>query len=415
MKFPLAASPFPPLVLTESDKKDLEMTADKILGDTLSEYEALLQRNHGVLDLERWKPIKRKENLVVYEDRCALAVALQQTSSTHKPRAVTEDPVAPPAAPTAVFKPPLQQLLYFGTINCELDDLMLGVVHQTAEAYQIRSSYVNDNGLDLLLLASLTTATPDRPFDGLQVKWSVNNLAPMVASGVIRNRDGVYIDYTGITTSAVTGDRIGFQIWQSVELPGIPELPQYKLVRGDIKLHQLFRQKSKGVVEVYSRVMYDLRGEVPPYMSSTFSAEAVNFLPSMALCGQKRKLTYVLHTTGPDAQAPSQTLSDGNTHCSVCTKDLSRNPLTSFMNKTCRICATRVCSRCRVPKKLSFLNRRSRGVVKRSIDCCTRCVHTAFQSSALEVAQNELALESPASVYYETAVRLTSSVSSASE
>lgn len=418
MKFPLAASPFPPLVLTETDKKDLTMTANQILGDTLGEYETLLMRNQGVLDLERWKPVKRKENLVVYEDRCALAVALQQTSSTTKPRAVTEDPIAPPAAPVTVSKPPLQQLLYFGTLNCDLDDLMLGIVHQTAEAYQIRSSYIDDNGLDLLLLASLSTATPDRPFDGLQIKWSVNNLAPMVASGVIRNRDGVYMDYTGITTSAVTGDRIGYQIWHSVDLPGVPELPQYKLVRGLIKLHSVFRQKSKGVVEVYSRAIYDLQGDVPPYISTTFSAEAVNFLPSMVLCGQKRKLTYMLFTAGPDAQGSSQSLSSGksgDSHCGVCTKDLTKNPLSAFMNKTCRICSSRICSRCRVPKKMSFLNRRSRGVVKRSIDCCTRCVHAASLSSGLEVAQNELALENPAAVYYETAVRLTNSVSSASE
>lgn len=413
MKFPLAASPFQPLTLSEVEKNELRMTADNILSDTLSEYETLLQRNQGVLDLERWKPIKRKENLVIYEDRCALAVALQQNNSITKARSQTEDPVAPPPAPSAPVKAPMQQLLYFGTLNCELDDLMLGIVHQTPETYQIRSSYIDDNGLDLLVLASLVTATPDKPFDGLQVKWSANNLAPMVASGVIRNRDGVYLDYTGITTSAVTGDRIGYQIWHSVDIPGVPELPHYKLVRGEIKLHQVFRQKSKGIVEVYGRVMYDLRGDVPAYISTTFSAEAAGFLPSMALCGLKRKLTYYLFTAGVENRISSD--KPGDALCGVCSKELSKNALSIFTTKTCRICSSKICSRCRVPKKLSFLNRRSRGVVKRPIDCCTRCVHSALQLSAFEVAQSELTLENPAAVYYESATRPTSSVSSASE
>jgi len=123
MKFPLAVPPFDPLVLSDEEKVTIQSTVDRVLADTLAEYERVLIRNNGEIDLERWKAVKTKENIVAYEDRCALAIQLQQTSSSAKPRAASEDPVQPPPAPTTT-KTPLQWLLWHGTVNCEVEDVM---------------------------------------------------------------------------------------------------------------------------------------------------------------------------------------------------------------------------------------------------------------------------------------------------
>ncbi|OWZ01803.1 hypothetical protein PHMEG_00026746 [Phytophthora megakarya] len=375
----------------------------------MTEYERMLVHGNGILDTERWKLIKRKENIAAYQDRCALAVTLQDTNIIAKPTVdVPEQPVVPPPAPNA-SKAPLQRVLWHGTINCDLDDLMLGVMNQNADMWKVKSSYVEDNGLDYFLLSSITERTAEKPFDGLQLKWTVNDLGPMVAKPIMRPRDFVYMESTGITQSPTTGERMGYHICHSVELPNIPELPQYKLVRGKLELYHIFRQKSKGVVEVYARALCNLQGEMPSTSVALFSAEAMSILTLTAFCAERHKLMWLLHTMEPyDSGKPSLDL------CSVCMKNLSKS-LLPFMNKACRICSGRICARCRIPKRLSFLNRRTRGVIKKNIDICTRCVHTAAHLSALTVAQGELALENPTAIFYESVVtRSMSSVSAIS-
>ncbi|KAH7476528.1 hypothetical protein PRIC1_000537 [Phytophthora ramorum] len=412
MKFPLSACPFQSLELIESEKDTIKSISDEILTETMAEYERMLVHGHGVLDTERWKLIKRKENLAAYQDRCALAVTLQTSSSTTKPTVeIADDPVAPPPAPMsgAPGKTPLQRVLWHGTINCDLDDLMLGVVNQNADMWKVKSSYVEDNGLDYFLLASINERSVEKPFDGLQVKWTVNDMGPVVAKPIMRPRDFVYMESTGITLSPTTGERMGYHICHSLELPGVPELPEFKLVRGKLELYHIFRQKSKGVVEVYVRALCDLQGEMPSTSVSLFSAEAMSSLALAAFCAERHKVMWLLHTMEPcESGKPSLDL------CSVCTKDLSKS-LLPFMNKACRICSGRICARCRIPKRLSFLNRRTRGVMKKNIDICTRCVHTSAHMSAVTVAQGELALENPTSIFYESAVnRSVSSISSVS-
>ncbi|GMF10838.1 unnamed protein product [Phytophthora lilii] len=304
MKFPLSACPFQPLELTDSEKETIKSISDGILSETMAEYERMLVQGHGVLDTERWKLIKRKENLAAYQDRCALAVTLQASTSTSKPTPESvEDPVAPPPAPTATLGPapkaPLQRVLWHGTINCDLDDLMLGVVNQNADMWKVKSSYVEDNGLDYFLLASINERAIDKPFDGLQLKWTVNDMGPLVAKPIMRPRDFVFLESTGITQSPTTGERMGYHICHSLELPGVPELPDYKLVRGKMELYHIFRQKSKGVVEVYVRALCDLQGEMPSTSVALFSAEAMSTLTLTAFCAERHKVMWLLHTMEP--------------------------------------------------------------------------------------------------------------------
>ncbi|KAG2525861.1 hypothetical protein BBO99_00000430 [Phytophthora kernoviae] len=379
-----------------SEKETIKAISDDILVETMAEYERMLVQGNGVLDTERWKLIKRKENLAAYQDRCALAVTLQTSSSTTKP---TEDPISPPPAPAPTVSAPVktspQRVLWHGTINCDLDDLMLGVVNQNADMWKVKSSYVEDNGLDYFLLASITERSMDKPFEGLQLRWTVNDLGPLVTKAIVRPRDFVYMESTGITQSPTTGERMGYHISHSLELPGIPELPEFKLVRGKIEFYHIFRQKSKGVVEVYVRALCDLQGEMPSQTVTSFSAEAMSSLSLVAFCAERHKVMWLLYTMEPCETGKVDL-------CTVCMKDLSKS-LLPFMNKACRICSGRICSRCRIPKRISFLNRRTRGVIKKNIDICTRCVHTSAHMSALIVAQGELALENPTAIFYEAA------------
>lgn len=410
MKFPLSACPFQPLVLSDTEKDSIRSISDDILTKTMTEYERMLIQENGVVDTERWKLIKRKENLAAYQDRCAHVVNLRASSSTIKPTIESaEDPVSPtsPALTPNPAKVPAQKVLWHGTINCDLDDLMLGGINQNADMWKVKSSYVEDNGLDYFVLSSINKRTVDKPFDGLQITWTVNDIGPALAKPLMRPRDFVFMESTGITHSPTTGERMGYHICKSLKLPGVPELSDYKLVRGKLEVYHIFRQKSKGVVEVYVRALCDLRGGMPSTSVSFFSAEAMSTLSLTAFCAERHKVIWLLHTM----EKPCESGNPSPDSCSVCTKDLSKS-LLPFVNKTCQICFGRICARCRIPKKLSFLNRRTRGVIKKTIDMCTRCVHTSARMSALTVAQGELALENPTSIFYEPAAsRIMSSVS----
>ncbi|KAF1779292.1 START-like domain [Phytophthora cactorum] len=238
---------------------------------------------------------------------------------------------APAASLGGSAKNPLQRVLWHGTINCDLDDLMLGIVNQNADMWKVKSSYVEDNGLDYFLLASIKERTVEKPFEGLQLKWTVNDMGPLMAKPIMRPRDFVFMESTGITQSPTTGERMGYHICHSLELPGVPELPNYKLVRGKHELYHIFRQKSKGIVEVYVRALCDLQGEMPSTSVSLFSAEAMSTLTLSAFCAERHKVMWLLHTMVPcESGKPSLDL------CSVCTKDLSKS-LLPFMNKACRL------------------------------------------------------------------------------
>ncbi|CAI5743977.1 unnamed protein product [Peronospora destructor] len=403
MKFPLSACPFQPLVLSESEKDRIKVISDDILTRTMAEYERMLIHDNGVVDTERWKLIKCKENLSAYQDRCAHVVTHRRASSGSIKPTINgaKDPILYPSASTPnPTKLPSQRLLWHGTINCDLDDLMLGGINQNADMWKVKSSYVEDNGLDYFVISSIKKRTVDKPFDGLQVTWTVNDIGPALAKPLMRPRDFVFMESTGITYFPTTGERIGYHICKSLRLPGVPELSDYKLVRGKLELYRIFRQKSKGVVEVYVRALCDLQGGMPSTSVSFFSAEAMSTLSLTAFCAERHKMIWLLHTS---MEGPYESDNPSLDVCSVCTKGLTKS-LLPFMNKTCQICSGRICPRCRIPKKLSFLNRRTRGIIKKNVDICTRCVHTSARISALTVAQGELALKNPTSIFYESAV-----------
>ncbi|KAI9905291.1 hypothetical protein PsorP6_013520 [Peronosclerospora sorghi] len=391
MKLPLFTCPFKPLELSDSEQDMIRSTADSILIDTMTDYDRLLLHENGVVDTERWKLLKRKENLAAYQDRCALAVTLRASKSIEFKS--PQDPITPRSAPS--LRASTQRVLWHGTINCDLDDLMLGVLTPNADTWKVKASYLNDSGLDYFLLATIKERTTEHPFDGLEIKWTLNDMGPGMAKPLVSPRDFVFLESTGITYSPKTGERIGYHICKSIDVPGIPELSKYKVVRGRLELYHIFRQKSHGVVEVYVRALCDLQGGMPFSSISVFSMEAIPTLSLVALCGERHKVMWMLQTM-ETREKDDLALSV----CTVCSKDLSKTFLT-FMIKTCRLCSGRICSGCRIPKKMNFLDRRTPEVIKKIIDLCTRCAHLCARVSALQVAQEEISLGNPTSFFYQ--------------
>jgi len=388
VRFPLPSRPFPPLNLSAHDETALRQLASGFVHETLTDYEQVFLRDNGVMDPKRWKMLKRAENLGVYQDR-QLADKRNRDPSLSRNAA---------------------QLVWFGTIESDLDDIMYGVVNQTAEMAKIKSTYVMDYVADFSLLASVVQATPEQPFEGLQVKWAANCGTPLV-SRVIRPRDFVYLEATGITPSS-SGDRIGYHVIHSIEIPGAPELHDLKVVRANNSLYHVFRQKAPGVVEVYVKACIDVLGDMPSSMATYATAEAVTSVKMVAVCSQFKKLNYLLsRSSAARFKKRRATQSWGaEPNCSVCLKDMN-GPLRS--KRFCEACGSRMCSRCRIPRKLSFLHRETRSTFQRQVDFCTRCVHAAGALNGFDVAVDELRDEHALSIYFDDRhTRSASSVSS---
>ncbi|KAF4321926.1 hypothetical protein BBO99_00000429 [Phytophthora kernoviae] len=262
----LSTCPFEtPLSLSDRDRQSMRTLAQRCVNETLTDYEHVLASKSGLPSSTRWKPVKRKENIVVYQDLLALEEIKRRKrkarslgdaiESSHVTEMASSIGPAVLRASTNTLNratdtepKEMPKMIWMGTVECELDDLMYGLVSQSDEVTRIKASYSGNNIQDFATLATLETSTPSDPFYGLQLKWEVNS-ALTKAKPVWRCRDFVYLEATGVTTSCVTGQRIGYQVLHSLDVRGVPELPGRKLTRGKVTIYQLFRQKSKGTVE----------------------------------------------------------------------------------------------------------------------------------------------------------------------
>ncbi|KAG1699246.1 hypothetical protein DVH05_014163 [Phytophthora capsici] len=402
-----------PLSLSERDRRSMQSLAQSCIDETMLDYEHVLSSMSGLPSATRWKPVKKKNNVVVYQDQLAMGEIKRRKRKAKSLGDIIEssrvgDLLAKSVGPgtfrsssnayareTEVSEPKeMPKMTWMGTVECELDDLMYGLVSQNDEVTRIKSSYSGNPIQDFATLASLETSTPSDPFHGLQLKWEVNT-ALTKAKPVWRCRDFVYLEATGMTKNR-SGQRIGYQILHSLDVRGVPELPGRKLIRGKVTIYQLFRQKSKGTVEVFAKAMVDLAGDVPASMASIATFEAANAVNDAAKCARKRKLNWLLAT----AETNYTTLDHNDSCCSVCAREL-KNAFGQKSFYDCHICTKRMCHRCHVRQKLSFIKpeKNSFVVKQKALDLCTRCVHTATQMNSRRVALEERARADPTSMY----------------
>lgn len=389
MRFPLEVPPFPSVALSDRDAEKIVDLADLYVHETLEHYEMHSKVHHGVVDKEQWKFIKRRENMAVYQDRVARESTLSASVAAAVPAYVLD--VGPPKK--------IQVIMACGTIEGDLDDLMYGVVNPTRENMMLKTSYIHDNVVDCLVLSTIVANSPQDPMRSVLLKWSVNGCPPLVRP-VIRSRDFVYLESTGYARSS-DGERIGYHIIHSVEIPGVRHLQEFRLVRGNLSIYHIFKQKSPGVVEVYLRGFCDTMGDMHPIVATYSCADAMIAIWRCVVCSQMKKLTWLLrtnqpaHTTAMDAAKPV----NKRGCCAVCSNRNGSVFGASSPKKCCRICLGDVCGRCSVAKKLSFLSPVTREVITKRMSFCTRCVRAAVDMNGFSVAVDELARENRYEMY----------------
>ncbi|KAG7387460.1 hypothetical protein PHYPSEUDO_014108 [Phytophthora pseudosyringae] len=401
------ASPFDEVALTMGDRSQLEALAQTFVSDNLRQYLAHSAMGLDKVDERRWKVVKAKEALRVYAERSQRDMARwtrkHSSHSSHSPdasRTNTEEEDA------EYLVSELPVMFSAGTLVGNLEDVMFGVVNPSLELMRIKSSYVADVS-SAAVLAAIVEPTMDDPFCSLVIKWMEMDL-PLRKSGLVKNRDYVYMEATGMVQLGPRGDRIGYHLMHSVHFPQTTDRPHK--VRGRLSMCSFFRQNSPDTVEHYSSGTIDPGGAIPrPILVRSTAAHMLAPL-RYAYCGQMKKLTWMLQHKreerrlgggSPKFETPAHV-------CVTC-----RSKAGALFSTKCRICLGALCMSCTIKKRLSFLSPDS-SLVRHKVSVCTSCMLEGLHASASKAARDQLFGPSTCSAFATCSMSETSSDLSAS-
>ncbi|KAF1325925.1 hypothetical protein FI667_g8799, partial [Globisporangium splendens] len=459
MKYPLPRNLFPPLTLTEGQEEQYERLAHSIVKETMADYDHFWGHDRRVVDATRWKPIKRKEHIVVYRDRARDASVVTRGSSRGAmARANTAPPIMAQShdqndeedeeeatndafgqtmgftsSAFSITDRRLQhesaapKLLAVGSIRGNLDDVMYGIASPNASSMRLKTSYVDDEIVDGAVLYQMKGPTPAEPFRFLGIKWMVKETQGAVKS-FVRPRDFIVLEFASVMLRP-NGDRIGFHLMHSVEIPTCRELlREHNILRAKVSSCYLYRERADhhnhgGVVDLYMTAKVEPRGKkVLEAMAIRAAATALSrCLWNSVLCAQSKKLAWLLqndqtprfssinnnsHSSMRSSTYPTATRTGDDTvdelHgtrltnkqdgcCSVCSRSFGSALflLKSKKSSTCQLCYEPMCARCRVYKKLSS-ETLDTNITKTSMVFCTRCITGVTDESAADIAKQEI-------------------------
>ncbi|KAF4314699.1 hypothetical protein G195_011625 [Phytophthora kernoviae 00238/432] len=231
-----------------------------------------------------------------------------------------------------------------------MDDLMLGVMNPTLDTMRMKASYVHDVN-DAAVLAPIIVPTVEDPFLSVVVKWMQRDL-PLESTNLIKNRDFVYVEATGMLHFA-NGERVGYHLMHSTDFPQTPPLPN--VVRGNLSICCMFRQLTDLAIDNHSFSTLEPGGELMRFLMLPIAAECLLSSANYEPCGQMTKLAWMLQNR------------------------FSKN------SRNSPVCVT--CTKNTVRKRISMIAPDGK-MLQPNVVFCALCVAKATRLDALEVARD---------------------------
>uniref|UniRef100_H3GZQ7 FYVE-type domain-containing protein n=1 Tax=Phytophthora ramorum TaxID=164328 RepID=H3GZQ7_PHYRM len=362
-------NPFGALALTAPDAHNLLDIVNTIVDTSLERYENFWTVEKAKVNTHKWKLIKARDETHVFVEH-------QQKRASSRSKSVDSITELP-------------SLLTVGTTPGNLDDVMLGVVNPTLESTRVKASYVDDLSA-AAVLSNVVMPSKEDPFRSVVVKWMELNI-PFQSTGLVQNRDFVYVEATGMTET-FDGERIGFHVLHSVNFPQTPSLPNR--VRANMSICGFFRQVRPNLVSVYVTGIMDPVGNdrVRRLVVSNMASAFLSTL-KYAHCGQMKKLAWALDA----AYTKSKVVGAPNPEriCVTCRKAVSRRVGDfSKSGDACTLCFGLVCSTCRLQRKISFVGPDLR-LSQRKVVFCAVCMHATVKENACEAARRQIRSDDP--------------------
>ncbi|KAJ8561806.1 hypothetical protein ON010_g7873 [Phytophthora cinnamomi] len=270
-------NPFPPLELSDTEKNQLLELGRTIIEANFERDDVFFQGGRKV-DHRRWKLAKEREHMLVHTERPEYTGADAMSNTMHS-------------------SSKLPAILSVGRVEGRLDDMMYGVVNPTLEEMRIKASYVHDFD-GAAVLSTIVEPSVDEPFNSVVVKWMEMDI-PLRRTGVVQNRDYVYLECTGFVRKS-NGDRAGYHFLHSIDFPQIPKLSNR--VRGDLSICGFFRQVGPNVIDVCKTGLMDPAGDMIRMLAVPVMTEAFLSPLRYVHCGQMRKLTWKMEKAHAEAR-----------------------------------------------------------------------------------------------------------------
>uniref|UniRef100_K3W9C7 FYVE-type domain-containing protein n=1 Tax=Globisporangium ultimum (strain ATCC 200006 / CBS 805.95 / DAOM BR144) TaxID=431595 RepID=K3W9C7_GLOUD len=383
-KRPRYMSPFPALELSHEDSQQLQNIAQLFVQDTIAQYEQYLHAERRTVENDRWKHELQKENVRVYSERRPKKRTSQERSYL----------------PAHSMGNDIPTLLVVGTIDGLLHDAMYGAVNPTVDSLRVKTSYVDDNVVNAAVLATIVTPTPADPFRSMSIKW-IEIGQPLHIRMVVKNRDMVYLESTGMTQLA-NGERVGYQLLHSVHFPHTH--PLEATTRGNMSVCALYRQDDPTAVDLYVKAYLSPSEGVMRAAIVKSGAEALVSPWRYVHCGRMKKLAWAVQqrkeSSGTSRGRLNTKLSDDGSKlsetsscsssgiCEACDKQSYR--FLKSRVRVCVLCEQSVCSACTVKKQLSHVASNGK-LQQQEVLLCQQCVHgVTIETDAMKAARDEL-------------------------
>lgn len=364
-------NPFPDLQLSADERLQIQDIVNAIIEENFRKYENFVVQERHRVDDRRWKHVKSKDDLHIYTERTARE--LERFGLTPELCNNNADDGG---------RSDLPVMLSVGTFVGQMDDLMFGVVNPTLDVMRIKASYVNDLS-SAAVLCPIIEPTVEDPFRSLVIKWMQIDL-PLVSTNLVKNRDYVYIEATGILHFA-NGDRVGYHMLHSIDFPQTHLLPNK--IRGRLSICGFFRQVNTNVIDNFAGGTVDPGGDILRMLLLPAAAGALLSATNYVYCGQMKKLSWMLQKRQSAAARRGGTGMRGEV-CTACAKKTAAGSLGSMGKGTCRLCFGCVCRSCKVRKRISFIAPDGQ-LLQRKIAFCPLCVSESTKTNAMEAAKDQ--------------------------
>lgn len=344
MPFSLPEGTFPALNLSLSTKQALIDQAYELVRETVLTNEEFIANGRTLPSAVPWKLIKSKRRFQVFRERRGRSSSGKTTTQAEARKDDNEyyfntaSTVRLSRDSSSILCPRdhLPMTLGFGTIQGTLDDTMYGAFAADDDTWRIKSSYVEDRFDDAQVLATIYGPTEQDPYRFLGVKWFTNEL-PLGVGALIQRRDFLILEATGLTRDS-QGTQVGYSVYQSIDLPQIPELKALKIVRGYTSCCFINRQLTPTTVGIYCRGFFDAGGYLSNSMSASMAANSIVAAANVLDCAVMKKLVWLVGQTHEQHLEASRTLSKScMDQCETCRKPV--NKISRFLaGASCRLC-----------------------------------------------------------------------------
>ncbi|KAL4106817.1 hypothetical protein PRIC1_004856 [Phytophthora ramorum] len=341
----------------------------------MSRHYANCSRHPSAIDPTRWKRVAHTRDLNMYKERRArwkLGGKRKLGSRLANNEYVDDSAKLLPAT------------LMVGTFPGDLESVMFGLQSSTEDATRLRASYLGDNLVDEKLLASpLESPSYEDPLRSCTLRWRglrSGATAAKVATGKLfssRTIETVYIESTG-TTQLGNGERVGYELLQSVEVPGFGGFSKSGGRQAIISYCYVYRQPSPDVMEVFMLGSTSRDG-----MLLGGALAKMHSLHRLVRCAERKKLAWLLNSSQPTL---ANTKAGGC--CAECFRSFGRWPHRA--ERQCSACDERVCGSCTGYRQMRFALPFRRKVTRSKLAFCGRCLQRAEEASPLTVAAYEV-------------------------